>query len=73
MYAVLIVLQLVFLAGLVPTTCLLPAWVAVRLVAVCLGVNHLLRMLLLNGMGGAIGYHSRLEYAPALPERAHEQ
>lgn len=72
-HAVLAVLQLVFLVGLVPAACLLPVWVAAALFVVCLGVNHVLCTVLLNGVRGTIEYHSRPECAPALPEHAHEQ
>ncbi|KJR87435.1 uncharacterized protein SPSK_01604 [Sporothrix schenckii 1099-18] len=72
-HAVLAVLQLVFLVGLVPAACLLPVWVATGLVLACLGVNHVLCTVLLNGIGGAIEYRSRPECAPALPQHAHEQ
>ncbi|CAK7217016.1 hypothetical protein SEUCBS140593_003062 [Sporothrix eucalyptigena] len=72
-HAVLAVLQLVFLVGLVPAACLLPVWAAAGLVAVCLGVNHALCALLLNGVHGTIEYHSRPACAAAKPEHAHEQ
>lgn len=72
-HAVLAVLQLVFLVGLVPAACLLPVWAAAGLVALCLGANHVLCAVLLNGGHGTIEYHSRPECAPALPEHAHEQ
>lgn len=72
-HAVLAVLQLVFLVGLVPAACLLPVWAAAGLILACLGVNHVLCTVFLNGIGGQIEYHSRPECAPALPEHAHEQ
>ncbi|CAK7228425.1 hypothetical protein SCUCBS95973_006878 [Sporothrix curviconia] len=74
-HAVLAVLQLVFLAGLVPAACLLPVWAAGGLVATCLAVNHVLCAVLLNGglFRGTATYTSRPECASARPEHAHEQ
>ncbi|CAK7237007.1 hypothetical protein SBRCBS47491_009830 [Sporothrix bragantina] len=77
-HAVLIVLQLVFLVGIVPAACLLPVWVAAGIVALCLGVNHVLCALLLNGglsalFHGSTTCKSNPECAAARPEHAHEQ
>jgi hypothetical protein len=48
----------------------LPVWTAAGLVALFMLVNKAL-CTLLNGEG--VEYHSDPEYAPALPEHAHEQ
>lgn len=68
-HIVLCVLQLGFIIS-IPGLILLPIWTAVLLVAAFFAVNHGL-CLLLNGPG--VEYHSNPEYAPALPEHAHEQ
>lgn len=69
-HTVLIVLQLAFIIAGLPALVMLPVWVAAIAIGLCLGVNHVLCMLL-NGRG--IEYHSNPACAPALPEHAHEQ
>ncbi|KAK3985627.1 hypothetical protein QBC44DRAFT_312089 [Cladorrhinum sp. PSN332] len=71
MHAILLVLQLVFIFGLIPFVVLLPIWTAILLIALFLLVNHGL-CLILNG-GTQVEHHSQPEYAEALPEHADEQ
>ncbi|KAK4160125.1 hypothetical protein QBC43DRAFT_119393 [Cladorrhinum sp. PSN259] len=71
MHGVLLVLQLVFILGLLPFAALLPVWAAVLLIAAFLAINYGL-CLILNG-GTQVEHHSAPEYAEALPEHAHEQ
>jgi hypothetical protein len=70
--AVHVVLCVLQLAGVValPLLLVLPVWTAAGLVALFMLVNKAL-CTLLNGEG--VEYHSDPEYAPALPEHAHEQ
>ncbi|KAK3942047.1 hypothetical protein QBC46DRAFT_381054 [Diplogelasinospora grovesii] len=66
---VLCILQLASLVA-IPALILLPIWAAAILVGLFALVNHGLCSLL-NGKD--VEYHSDAEYAPALPEHAHEQ
>jgi len=66
---VLILLQLAFLVAL-PIVALLPVWTAAAVIGLFFLVNTLLASLL---NGNTVEYHSDPEYAPALPEHAHEQ
>lgn len=68
-HGVLIVLQLAFIAVL-PFLVLLPVWTAIIIAVSLLVLNNLLADLL---NGKTVEYHSDPEYAPALPEHAHEQ
>lgn len=68
-HGVLIVLQLVFIVAL-PFLFLLPVWTAIIIVVSFLVLNNFLAGLL---NGKTVEYHSDPEYAPALPEHAHEQ
>ncbi|KAK4192244.1 hypothetical protein QBC35DRAFT_424547 [Podospora australis] len=66
---VLIILQVIFILGL-PALIFLPVWTSIGIFALVLGINKALCMLL---NGSTVEYHSNPEYAPALPEHAHEQ
>ncbi|KAL2752244.1 hypothetical protein ACRALDRAFT_1078260 [Sodiomyces alcalophilus JCM 7366] len=68
-HAVLVVLQMLFLLCL-PFVVVFPIWVAAMGLTMFFTLNWAL-CLLLNGP--SIEYHSDPDYAPALPEHAHEQ
>ncbi|KAK3346714.1 hypothetical protein B0T25DRAFT_286021 [Lasiosphaeria hispida] len=68
-HIVLCVLQLGFIAA-IPALILLPIWTAVVALGLFFLVNHGL-CTLINGED--VEYHSDPQYAPALPEHAHEQ
>ncbi|KAH8888640.1 hypothetical protein GQ53DRAFT_243767 [Thozetella sp. PMI_491] len=68
-HSLLCVMQLAFMVSL-PLMILLPIWMAALAIGLFLLVNYSL-CLLLNG--NQVEYWSDPEYAPALPEHAHEQ
>lgn len=70
-HVVLCFLQLLFIVS-IPLLMLLPVWAFVVGVAAFLGLNYTL-CLLLNGTGNTVEYRSDEEYAPELPEHAHER
>lgn len=65
----LLILQLAIIAAL-PILALLPVWTATLAIVLLLALNSLLAGLL---NGKTVEYHSDPEFAPALPEHAHEQ
>lgn len=69
-HGLLIVLQLGFILGVLPSVFFLPVWAAAVIIALCLGLSHALCMLL-NGKG--IEYNSSPDRAPVRPEHAREQ
>lgn len=71
MHFLLLILQLLFIFGLLPVLFFLPVWTAILLITLFLLLNHGL-CLLLNG-GTQVEHHSSPEYAPALEEHAKEQ